>query len=365
MSDTPAPPPGPPDVIAYAAALGEFLRARSEGALYRASLLGQEFVEAGLGPDDIVALHTEALDGHIRGIPSRFTAAAAIDALNFLLDVMIAYGVHHGRYLDLRLAERDRESAIALARERQRAEDADRAVEEKSTLLATVAHELRTPITAARGSLQLIDRMVARGQTERLAPLTDSALTALDRLGRLGDQLMSASRDQVHELALVELNLVPVLEQACAWSEQAASARGVTLTCEGGPGPLMVLGDADAMLSVVTNLLSNAIRYTPSGGRVTLTWGHSEDGSSARLEVCDTGIGMTPEVQERIFEQFYRAPEAREIESGGLGVGLALVRGLVQAHGGTVTVASAEGEGSTFRVLVPLTGVHSGEEMNG
>ena len=365
MTNMPASPSGAPDVDAYTAALGEFLRARSEGALYRASLLGRQFVENGLGPDDIVALHAEALERHIRDIPVRFTAVTAIDALQFLLDVMIAFGVHHGHYLDLRMAEHDRDAEIALARERQRSEDAGRAVEEKSTLLATVAHELRTPITAARGSLQLINRMVARGRTEQLGALADSALAALDRLGRLGDELMSASRDQSRELSLVELDLVPVLRQTCMWSEQAASARGVTLTCDGAPGPLAVMGDADALLSVFTNLLSNAIRYTPSGGQATLTWGRAGDGSFAEVEVRDTGIGMTPEVQGRIFEQFYRAPEARVIESGGLGVGLALVQGLVLAHGGTVAVTSAAGEGSTFRVLLPLRNTSPGEETDG
>ena len=112
-----------------------------------------------------------------------------------------------------------------------------------------------------------------------------------------------------------------------------------------------MVADADALLSVFGNLLANAIRYTPAGGCITVHCG-ADDGE-AWTTISDTGIGMAPEIQERIFEKFYRAREARDVEAQGLGLGLSLVQELVQAHGGRVEVQSAPGEGSTFRVVLP------------
>lgn len=354
MTDPPVTAPAAAGTDVYTSTLTEYLRARSESALYHASLLGQQFVEQGLGPDDIVALHGEALDQAMRGIPPRLTAVVAVDGLQFLLEVMIAFGVHHRHYLELRLAERSQQAELALARERQRAEDAARADQDKATLLATISHELRTPITAVRGSLQMIDRFVARGQVELLGQVVSQALVGVDRLVRLGDALVAASRGEAQELALTVRDLVPTLRQACAWIEAAATSKGLALSCAGPPGPLLVAADADALLSVFSNLLANASRYTPAGGQVALTWGHSDETASAWVEVRDTGIGMSPATQAHIFERFYRAPEAPAVEASGLGLGLALVHQLVQAHGGTVTVTSAVGAGSTFRVLLPL-----------
>jgi signal transduction histidine kinase len=117
----------------------------------------------------------------------------------------------------------------------------------------------------------------------------------------------------------------------------------------------MVQGDADGLLSVLGNLLSNAVRYTPEGGRVTV--GYGNDDQSAWVSVQDTGIGMAPDVRERIFERFYRAPGARQLESRGLGLGLTLVQKLVLAHSGRIEVESQNGQGSRFVVYLPLASV--------
>ena len=102
------------------------------------------------------------------------------------------------------------------------------------------------------------------------------------------------------------------------------------------------------------NLLSNAIRYTPPGGRVIVRYGQNKAG--AWVEVTDTGIGMAPDVQARAFEKFYRAPEAHTVSTQGLGLGLSLVHDLVQAHGGRIEIESAPRQGSTFRVILPAQG---------
>ena len=108
----------------------------------------------------------------------------------------------------------------------------------------------------------------------------------------------------------------------------------------------------DAILSLVGNLLSNAIRYTPGGGRVILRSSLRRDGIA--IEVQDTGIGMDAETQAHIFDQFYRAPAARHLEAQGLGLGLSLVQRFVQAHEGQLEVESSPGKGTTVRVVLPL-----------
>ena len=141
---------------------------------------------------------------------------------------------------------------------------------------------------------------------------------------------------------------------AGTWAEAAAAEKGLTLVCDNALPSIPIIGDADALLSVFGNLLANAIRYTPTGGRITV--GCAATDGQVGVTISDTGIGMTPEVQERIFEKFYRSREARSVEAQGLGLGLALVQELVEAHGGRVEVESAPGEGTRVVCVCPLAG---------
>jgi len=337
----------------YSAVLAAYLQTRSETDLYHASLLGRKLVERALGPDDIVALHAEALEAAIANLPYRQRATASVDALQFLLDVMIAYGVHHQHYLALRVSERTREAETATAQERQRAADAERADREKSEILATVSHELRTPLTAARGLVDLATRSLQRGlPAAQVVEHLVAARQAIDRLTRLSGELVEASRGELPALGLVPIRLRPLMEQAIAWVRPVAEQKGLTLLHECDASQLIVSGTDDALSSILTNLLSNAIRYTPAGGCVTLGCTHNAD--AVQIYVTDTGIGMTAEVRSRIFERFYRAPEAKAVEAAGLGLGLALTRQLVEELGGRIQVESSPGAGSTFRVMLPL-----------
>jgi two-component system OmpR family sensor kinase len=322
----------------YASTLREYFRTGSEEVLYRASMLSRAFVERGLGPEEIVAIHVESLHQALTGMSYRAQAHAATDGLQFLLEVMIAYGIQYKEYLDLRVREHAREL-----------EDAARSEREKAEILAMIAHELRTPITAASGNLELAERSLQRGLVERVPPLLGSSKVALGRLARLTADLLAASRGE-SELEREPLDLREVLLQACDWARTAAAEKEISVHLDDGPA-VVVRGSADALLSIFGNLLSNAIRYTPAAGRVTVRCG--ADVAGAWAEVADTGIGMSQEAQERMFERFYRAPEARAIEPQGLGLGLSLVRQLVQAHDGRIEVDSAPGRGSTFRVRLP------------
>jgi signal transduction histidine kinase len=333
---------------AYAEALAAYCSDRSEAALYRASLLSQTFVESGLGPEDIIALHCQSLDSILEGRPARDQVLANGDAHQFLLEIMIAYGVKYKEFLELRLSQTLREAESRSARERERIQEAERIGREKDEILAVIAHELRTPIAVARGSVDLAVRSLTRGRVDSVQPLLGTTREAIDRLSRLTGDLVEASRGMPQRLERRPQPLDRIVEQAYAWAHPAASAKGVDLRHEHSPTATVVVGSSDALLSVFGNLLSNAIRYTSAGGRVTIRQGDQDEWTW--VEVADTGIGMSPEVQARIFEKFYRAPEARAVESQGLGLGLALVQQLIAAHDGRVEVLSSAGTGSTFKV---------------
>lgn len=326
----------------YGEALDEFIRTGGEAALYQASLLSRSFVEQGIGPEEIIALHVEALAAATADLSDREQARAATDGLQFLLEVMITYGVQHKQYLELRLRELASSEAS------------------KAEVIAAIAHELRTPLTAAKGTLEMAVRSLDRGQVERIAPLLGTSRQAMERLARLTADLLEASRDAPRALERAIIPLEGVLAQACAWASASAAEKSVTVVYETALDETPVYGNHDGLLSVFGNLLSNGVRYTPTGGRVTVR--HGRRGQWGWAEVRDTGIGMAPEVRDRIFEKFFRAAEARSIEASGLGLGLALVKQIVDAHQGWIEVESAPGQGSTFRVFLPTNQPESQEE---
>jgi signal transduction histidine kinase len=329
----------------YGEVLVAYLHDPGEQALYDASVMSQDLVQLGVGPEEIVALHMEALDHALDGSTPREQARCVGHAHQFLLEVMIAYGLTYREYLEFKVRERDSLAA--------------QAVQERTELLATVAHEMRTPLTAALGTIDLARRDLISGRTDRIVPWLGTARDALHRLSRLTADIARASLGEPPVLMHTPHDLCEVVAEACAWAEGAAAEKGLTLVREHEMPTVPIIGDADALLSVLGNLLANAIRYTPAGGCITVGCGLGDDW--AWVTVADTGIGMTTDVQERIFEKFYRAREARAVETQGLGLGLALVQELVQAHGGHVVVQSEPGQGSTFRVALPQ-GCNASEE---
>ena len=342
--------PQEPAIAAYQAALDDYLQTRAEQALFRASLLSQHFVESGLGPDDIIALHFEALEYGLSRRTPRQQARAVTDAHQFLLEVMIAYGVKYKEYLELKLRDSLREAEARAELERQRALEAERVEREKAELLAGIAHELRTPITAAKGNLDLAVRRLSSGQADTLAPLLGSTREALDRLSRLTADLVQVSRGETPLLERAPQDITELLAQACSWARPTAATKGVDLILE-TQQPIVLRCNPDALLSVFGNLLSNAVRYTPPGGSVHVR--HELREGEIWVEVRDTGIGIPPEVQARIFEKFYRGDDARRLDGQGLGLGLTLVQQMVQAHRGRIELESELARGSAFRVILP------------
>lgn len=299
--------------------------------------LGRELASTGFDPEEIVAQHEDILTRATGDTPLAMRGDRVERARQLLLGVMIAQG----------LAMRERLAHITEEREQAAAV----AEQERADLLATVAHEMRTPLTAALGAIELIERDLARERTDRIVPWLATAREALQRLSRQTMDLAHASAGEQPGLNFAPRDLCAIVSEAVTWAEALAAKRRVALTFDLAARAVPVDADADALLSIFGNLLSNAISYTPAGGSIAVACG--ADRAEVWVTIADSGIGMTPEVQARIFEKFYRAPEARQAEAQGLGLGLSLVHDLVQQHGGSVAVWSALGTGSTFRVVLP------------
>ncbi len=218
--------------------------------------------------------------------------------------------------------------------------------------VADAAHELGTPLTVLRGEIELALRR------ERLAEDYRNALVVCreetGRLTRLAAHLLQlASADAGQSLLAVKETDLALLcgEMAASWQLQAGE-RGISIKCD-APESLFLSADAAALERILQNLLDNAVRHTPRGGSVaiSLTKGSKE----AILRVTDTGEGIAAAHLPKIFQRFYRVDQARSRAQGGAGLGLAIVKALVEAHGGTITVASETGKGTRFEMIFPVS----------
>jgi len=215
---------------------------------------------------------------------------------------------------------------------------------------ADAAHELRTPLAALRGGIEVSLRAPRTAEEYRQA--LASSLEEVERLVRLAEDLLLLSRSTAglgSERALVDLE--PVLLDVVDVATRLAHGRGVTVRV-GDVAPATVRGDAIALRRAVLNLVENALKYTPAGGKVEVGLGVAD--RRAAISVQDTGIGIAPADAQRIFEPFVRLDAARARETGGTGLGLAIVRAIVEAHGGAVSVESQPGAGSRFTIDLPL-----------
>jgi len=236
---------------------------------------------------------------------------------------------------------------------RARAEELAEANRLKDEFLATLSHELRTPLTSIVGWAHMLRAGALDPETQ------ERALEAIERNASaqtsLINDLLDVSRIITGKLRLhVEpTDLAPVIESAAESLRPAAEARGVRLGVDVEEGVGRVSGDADRLRQVVWNLLSNAVKFTPRGGSVTVSLAARD--AHAEVEVTDTGVGIAPEFLPQVFDRFRQADGRITREHGGLGLGLAIARHLVELHGGTITASSpGEGQGSTFRFRLPL-----------
>jgi two-component system sensor histidine kinase/response regulator len=280
--------------------------------------------------------------------------AGAYDFLSkpFTSDLLLM-AVHQGlerRKLSLEAKRLEilEQEAAELTRAKEELERLDRF---KTTFMLTVAHELRAPLTALQSFLIAIQQgYIPPDQQEQI--LQRAVERAQELLDMVND-LLKLAAIKGEEMGKRELlSLAEVLEKVFALLKVQADAKGVTCTLEIRQRP-MVKAHLDQMTQLWTNLISNAIRYTPPDGQITIIL-EERDGWATGV-VQDTGIGIAPEDQDRIFEEFYRTPQAKEIEPHGTGLGLPLVKRIVDGHGGTIEVKSELGRGSQFTFRLPTS----------
>lgn len=219
----------------------------------------------------------------------------------------------------------------------------------KTQFVSDVSHELRTPLTAIRGAAEtLLDGDVAPDDQERF--LSTIAAEA-ERLTRLANDLLTLQRIEgaTGELPIKRVDPRAAADRAAAMLEPLIEARGVTLSVNGEAPP--VLGDADRLQQVLVNLVDNASRMVGTGGHVRVEL--FADGRESVLTVSDDGPGIPEADLPRLFDRFYRADSSRTRQSGGAGLGLAIVRAIVAAHAGTITAENRADGGSSFTVRLP------------
>ncbi len=235
----------------------------------------------------------------------------------------------------------------------------EEAIRGSKQFVADASHELRTPLTVMRGELEAMAQDAQLGAETREA--LGSVLEEVDRLAEIVEGLFALSRLDAGE-AHAEWVRFDLAELAATTADQMsllAEDKQVSVACDSASG-VTVAGDRARLKQVVVNLLDNAIKYTPRGGRVSLSV--RREGGYAVLDVTDNGIGIPADSLGQVFKRFYRVDGSRSREGGGAGLGLSIVKSICLAHGAEVEVRSAPGAGSTFRIRQPLAAEATGSQ---
>ena len=219
--------------------------------------------------------------------------------------------------------------------------------EERNNLLSAIGHDLRTPLGSMQAAVEALQDDVAPDPTAYLRGISHD----LEHLRHLVDDLTLLTRIDTGRLDLLPtgVDLAELADEAVEAVTPAAATRNVRLRVE-GPGHIGVRGDPAALSRVFRNLLANAIRHSPESGEVSIVL--TENGSHAETAVVDQGAGFPDHLRPRAFERFVRADDSRNRESGGSGLGLAIAKGIIEAHGGTISIE--DGPGGRVRFSVPL-----------
>jgi two-component system OmpR family sensor kinase len=298
--------------------------------------VGYVVVRRSLRPlDEMASVAHEIAEGDLsRRVPERPTSAE-VEELSRTFNVMVT------RIEQAFAAQLESETQARSSEERMR------------RFVADAGHELRTPLTSIRGYAELIEQGAAPDPDDALARIQAEAA----RMGTLVDDLLQLARlDQQRPLERAAVDLADVARAAVDAARVGHPDREFALTAP-ADGP-WVLGDEQRLRQVVDNLLSNAVRYSPSTEPIAVRAELVGAASAprAQLVVVDRGLGLSPDESAHVFERLYRTDEARTRVSGGSGLGLAIVQSIVTAHGGEVFVESAPGDGSTFGFRLPLAG---------
>src|SRR3954468_18935041 len=237
-------------------------------------------------------------------------------------------------------------------------EQAERASRLKDEFLATLSHELRTPLNAILGwTAMLRQNSIEPERVPRILEIVERNALAQ---AQLVSDVLDVSRMVAGKirLDLRPMSLAACIKDAIDTVRPAADARGVTIELQASEGPLDINGDPERMQQVIWNLLSNAVKFTPQGGRVSLA--AERRGRFAEITVTDTGVGLTPEFLPYVFDRFRQADQSFTRAHGGLGLGLSIVKQVVEMHGGQIAAASeGAGRGSVFTVRLPASAIET------
>jgi len=226
----------------------------------------------------------------------------------------------------------------------------DRAFVAARRFTADAAHELKTPLASLRAEAEVA--LILPRSSDDYREALRSVVEEAERLSRLAERLLLLSTEDAGvELPRRSFRFDETVREAVDHASEAASRAGISLKLEELP-EAVVAGDRDLLRQVFDNLIENALKYTSSGGSVTIH-GRLVDGRAV-VDVSDTGIGIAPEALPRVFDRFYRVDASRSRRTGGTGLGLSIVRAVVERHGGTAEAESEPGKGSTFRVALPV-----------
>lgn len=260
----------------------------------------------------------------------------------------------HAALLDTALRIKTAELVIANDKLAETVSDLQAASRMKEDLLANVSHELRTPLTLIKAAASALGRPDTVLKPEKRAQLLSQIERAIERLIRLVEDLLAYSRIEARSLRLnIEASdFGQLVDQTIALLLPLAVSKGITIAVNTAEAPKEAWIDRARITQVVINLVDNAIKFTPSGARIDISV--ARDGEMIVTEVKDTGGGISAEALPHIFERFYQADQTMTRHHGGTGLGLAVVKSLIELHGGEIKVCSEIGKGTQFRVSIPI-----------
>jgi len=250
------------------------------------------------------------------------------------------------------LREQDGNGALILA---ETSTETARSAESYRRLISAVTHELRTPLTAILGHADILGSCHPAQDEALWRRSRDFIASEAERLARLVEDLLTLSRLDLTPLQRQPINLRAVAEEAISTLFQAAEARGVQLALQSPRDLPRVLADRDRLYQVFLNLLDNAIKYSPAGGEAIVRL--SLEGDAVQAQVCDNGAGIAPQDLPYVFDPLYRGQNVRD--APGTGLGLNIVRTILEQHGATIGVQSAPGHGATFHFCLPCVSIAS------
>jgi signal transduction histidine kinase len=348
----------------YSRALQDYLETGGEGALLQAYQVGRDALAQDLGVLEVAALHQEALvSALLQMLAPTESSRIAKKASEFFAETLAPFEMTHRGFQEANAILSDlndelRRRVAVILRDYKVAQDQidehKKMERMKDEFISLVSHEFRTPLTSIHGSLGLLNSGLAAGLPEKARQLLEVAHRNSQRLVRLiGDVLdLQKIESGTMPLELRPLEIGPFLEQAIEANEAYGAQFRVSFVVNGVPPRLGIRADPDRLMQVITNLLSNAAKFSPSDRPVLVS--AQRHGGVVRITVTDRGSGIPEEFRARIFERFAQADSSTTREKGGTGLGLSISKAIVERMGGHIGFETEVGAGTTFYVELPF-----------